>query len=175
MGLDLSLRGTGLVVVRGTSVLRSRRLGTEAIPVGAVGEAAIGGLRTQKKSGTKVYRGSNEECVEWVKRRVIAAFKKYEPDIVVLEDYAYSKQSRSLSVLHEVGGVVKNALHNLEAPWIVATVTEVKKLATGSGNASKAEMLIAARRAGHEFRNSDEADAYWCAQWGIENYDNLFD
>lgn len=174
MGLDLSLRGTGLVVVRGTEVLRSRRLATEAIPDGAVGASAICGLRVQR-SGAKVYRGSDEECIEWIARRVAAAFRKYKPEIVVLENYAFSKHSRALSSLHEVGGVVKNRLHLLEAPWVVAAPTEVKKTATGSGGASKAEMLLAARRQGLEFRNSDEADGYWCAQWGLENMDRLFD
>lgn len=175
MGLDLSLRGTGLVVVRGADVLRSRRLATEPIPDGAVGKGGSSGLRVQAKSGSKVYRGDIEECIEYVARRVITSYKKFSPDIVVLENYAFSAHSRALSSLHEVGGVVKNYLHRIEAPWVVVTPNEVKKLATGNGNANKAEMLIASRRAGHDFRNSDEADAYWCAQWGLENYDRLFD
>lgn len=119
-----------------------------------------------------MFRGEVEDCIDHVRKVVRKTYLKYEPDIVVIEDYAFSKRSRSLSVLHEVGGVVKNQLHRMEAPWVVATSTQVKALA-GGGGFSKADMLLAARKEGHEFRNSDEADAYWCARWGIENYADL--
>lgn len=170
MGLDLSLRGTGVVVVRGSKVLYSARLPTEALPSSGTLASQISGLRPNGS-----FRGTDEECIEYVKKKIRKIFKKYEPDLTVLENYAFSKHSRSLSVLHEVGGVVKNMLHRLEAPWCVATPTEVKSHATGNGGASKADMLIAAKHAGHDFRNSDEADAFWCADWGLVNYKRLVD
>lgn len=174
MGLDMSLRGSGVVVVKGKEVLLSRRLPTEPIPAGAVGKAGICGLR-ERRDGGKVYRGEDEDCIEYLRKFVKRTFLKYEPDIVVLENYAFVKNSKALSVLHEVGGVVKNQLHRMEAPWVSPRPSEVKAFACGDGGASKADMLLKARREGYEFRNSDEADGFWLARWGIENYETIFE
>lgn len=175
MGLDLSFRGTGLVVVRGTpgavpKVVRHRHLRTEGFPNNQELRHAISGLRP---SGA--YRGDNEECVEYIRRSIRKAFLKTNPDIVIIEDYAYSKFSRALTVLHEVGGVVKNQLFRLDAVWTVQGTQQNKLYATGTGNADKTAMLIAAKEHWPGCTNSDLADAYWLARSGIDKYEEFID
>lgn len=171
----MSFRGTGLVVVRGRAgevpkVVRHRHLRTEGFPSSQELRHAESGLRP---SGT--YRGSNEECVEYIRKEIRKSFLKTNPDIVVIEDYAYSKFSRSLTVLHEVGGVAKNQLHRLEAVWVVQGTQQNKQFATGSGNASKQEMIVKAKVDWPGCTNSDTADAYWLARSGIEKYEELIE
>jgi len=175
IGLDLSFRGTGLVVVRGEAgkpvkVVRHRHLRTEGFPSSQELKHQVSGLR---ESGT--FRGDNEECVEYIRRSIRKSVLKYEPDIVVIEDYAYSKFSRSLTVLHEVGGVVKNLLHREGAVWLTQGTQQNKKFATGTGTADKTEMLLAAKVEWPGCTNSDLADAYWLAKSGIWLYDELIE
>lgn len=174
MGLDLSLRSTGLVVARGRpeeapKVLRARTLRTEALgnSLGTVES----GLRP---SGN--YRGDHEECIEFTRKKILATFRKFTPDLVVIEDYPFMKNSRSISVLYEQGGVIKNALHKVEATFLVRKPTVFKAYATGHGGASKQEMITTAKKSGFTgATNSDVADAYWIARYGIDKYDELID
>lgn len=175
MGLDLSFRGTGMVVVRGVpgevpQVVRYKTLRTEGFPNNQELRHAVSGLRP---SGT--YRGDNEECVEYIRRQIRKSLRKCEPDIVIIEDYAYSKFSRALTVLHEVGGVVKNLLHREEAVWTVRGTQQNKLFATGSGTADKLEMLLKAKTEWKGCTNSDLADAYFLGKSGIWLYEELIE
>jgi Holliday junction resolvasome RuvABC endonuclease subunit len=46
-------------------------------------------------------------------------------------------------------------------------VGTIKKAATGKGNASKADMIAAAKRAGCFTEDDNEADAFWIAKWAV--------
>lgn len=61
-----------------------------------------------------------------------------------------------------VQGVVRDMLLEEGIPYGDLGPSALKKYATGRGNASKTEMALAAmKRAGHEFSNDNECDAWW--------------
>lgn len=93
------------------------------------------------------------------------------PDLVVLEGYAYGRVNKAHE-LGELGGVVRLALWRAGIPFVVVPPSTLKKYATGKGNASKDQVLIAAvKRSGIEFNNNDEADAWWLRQIGLQQYE----
>ena len=56
--------------------------------------------------------------------------------------------------------------HNI--PYQGVPVGTIKKHATGKGNASKGEMIVAARARGHSPADDNEADALALLHWAIE-------
>lgn len=69
---------------------------------------------------------------------------------IFMEDYAYGiTHSRSLSSLHEIGGIIKYLLQPLGADMTLISPTRLKKLFTGRGNASKQDMWAAFRKHGY--------------------------
>jgi len=65
----------------------------------------------------------------------------YEADKIMLEDYAYAATGRVFNI-GENTGILKYRLRN-KANIVLVTPTEVKKFATGKGNAKKSNMLEA--------------------------------
>lgn len=168
MGLDLSLGGTGLVVRVGDKVRRWRLLQTEGM-----GNAKSHGLLASGK-----FRGTSEARIEWSVGHIRKAWRKFQPDLVVIEEYAFGAKGKGLSILHEQGGVVKNFLYRVEAPFVTVHNSQIKLHATGKGGASKEEMIEAAASKWPRFPkdlkgNDNVADAYHLADWGFENYRSL--
>lgn len=93
------------------------------------------------------------------------------PDLVVIEDYAPGIRSRAAHRLAEVGGVVRLACHHAGVPIALVNVMHLKIYATGSARVEKGDMRIAAlKRAGAEFPNDDECDAWWLRAMGLDQY-----
>ena len=65
----------------------------------------------------------------------------YETDKIILEDYAYAATGRVFNI-GENTGILKYRLRN-KANIVSVAPTEVKKFATGKGNARKEDMLEA--------------------------------
>jgi Holliday junction resolvasome RuvABC endonuclease subunit len=63
--------------------------------------------------------------------------------------------------LAELGGAVRFMLYRRGIPFVVIGPTALKFFATGNGNASKQQMVDAARALGAEVANDNEADAWW--------------
>lgn len=168
LGLDLSLTGTGLVAWDGQQVTRHRRYKTEPV-------APSDGLRPrpQGQLAPDRFRGSEEERIEWLRRKVRANVRKFQPKLVVIEGHAFAAKGRGKTVLSELAGVIKNQLHRMEIPFVIVAPTSLKKYATGDGKASKVEMVYAAVRLCRDIADSDQADALHAARFGFENYDNL--
>jgi hypothetical protein len=83
------------------------------------------------------------------------------PDLVVIEGYSYASGNKAHDV-GEMGGVVRLALYEAGIPFEVVSPATIKMFATGKGNASKDDVLLAAvRRLGYEGGSKDEADALW--------------
>lgn len=168
MGLDLSLTGTGMVVWDGRRVLRWRLLQTE--PLSKEGQS-------QGLLPSGVFRGHQEDRIEWQRRRIAAAFRSLAPDLVVIEEYAFGAKGRGLTGIHELGGVIRNHLFRKNAVWLSIHNSVIKQYATGKGGASKEEMVAAAREFWDEFPahfnhkngGADVADGYWLAHWGWEH------
>lgn len=162
MGLDLSLTGTGLVMWdhHNHKVRRSRLLRTAPLS----NAKTVRGLHANG-----VFFGSDEERIDFIVRPVLSAYRKFSPLGTGVEQYAFSKFSRALSGLHELGGVVKHRLFRKSALVLMPTPNEIKEFATGNGNASKDEMVAAALEVWPWMPRSKEednlADALHIARW----------
>lgn len=158
LGLDVSLRGAGLVVVKRDKVLAHARLETEPVKDGQTS-----GLR-ERRNGTKVFRGTDEERINWIAKRVASAVRKFGPHVCVMEGHSFASKGRGVSILHECVGVIKNRLYRLEVPVTIIAPPTLKKFATGNGRAEKVEMVAAALRRWPACPDDDQADAFFLAQ-----------
>lgn len=91
------------------------------------------------------------------------------PTLVVVEGPSYGSVSRSQ---HERGGLwwlLCEVIDDAGIPIAVAPPKNIKKYATGNGNADKDAVLLAAcRRFGWFEGGNDEADALWACAMGHE-------
>jgi Holliday junction resolvasome RuvABC endonuclease subunit len=70
-----------------------------------------------------------------------------------------------------VHGAVRTVLLEAGVPYVLITPASVKKYATGRGNAGKPEMAVAAfKRAGIEFADDNECDAWWLRYTALHHY-----
>lgn len=161
IGLDISLTGFGLVVWDGQRVLRRRRYETKPLS------------HRSRWEGPLRLKGTDEQRIEWLRRKVGQAVSKYAPALVVIEDHAFSMRSRGLSTLHELHGVIKNDLHRKGVLFVKPKPNEIKLLFAGKGNASKSEMQDVAEQVCGVRISEDESDALGCAWYGWANLDSL--
>lgn len=88
------------------------------------------------------------------------------PTLVLIEGYSFSSRNSRAHALGELGGVLRLAWHHVNAAHEVLVVevppAVVKKVATGRGNAPKAEVAAEAiRRLGYAGYDDNGADALW--------------
>jgi crossover junction endodeoxyribonuclease RuvC len=67
------------------------------------------------------------------------------PDFAVIEAYAFRARGRAKHMLYEAGTMIRYALYRRHIPWFVVNPSQLKKFATGYGNAPKPAMITAAR------------------------------
>lgn len=170
LGLDLSMTGLGAVVWDGKKVLAHRRLKTEPV-------AQHDGLKARPRGqlASDRFAGTDEERIEWLRRKVAVLVKKYQPAVVVIEGYAFGARGRGKTILSELNGVVKNMLVRKGIVFIVPGPKTIKKHMTGDGNASKLEMIAVAKKLCRSISDSDRADALGCAKYGYDEYENIFE
>jgi len=117
------------------------------------------------------------ELADWVE----AVVRIHQPELIVLEDYAFMANGR-ITQLAENVGVLKARLSLFTIPLQLVAPTAMKKFATGKGNANKDDIWSAfitqystaegwaaqchpkAARIGSPV--ADIADAYFLAQYG---------
>lgn len=86
--------------------------------------------------------------------------------LAVVEDLPTHAKSAGLTGMAQ--GVVRLALIHRRVPWVKVPAATLKKYATGSGNASKADMRMAwYQRAGADVRDDNQVDALWLRQIGL--------
>jgi Holliday junction resolvasome RuvABC endonuclease subunit len=84
----------------------------------------------------------------------------------VIEDLPTHAHSAGLTGMAQ--GVVRLALIENEVPFAVVTAASLKKFATGSGNAAKADMRMELyKRTGLDLRDDNEVDAWWLREIGL--------
>lgn len=89
-----------------------------------------------------------------------------DTDLVVIEGYAFAAANQAHQI-GELGGVLRVMLTECVVKWIEVAPSQVKKFATGKGNAKKEDMAVGIfKRWGREFKNNDEADAFVLALIG---------
>lgn len=97
-----------------------------------------------------------------------------EDDLVILEGYSYASHNQAHQ-LGELGGVIRLALRDINAPYVDVPPSTLKKFATGKGNANKAAMGLAAARCGYDGPGDDNAiDAWWLRQMGEYQFGDRF-
>ena len=89
------------------------------------------------------------------------------PDLVVVEGYAHGARNAAHK-MGELGGIIRVALMHADVEYVDCSPSQLKKLATGKGNAGKEAVFAAAiRKLDYEGNSTDEADALWLRQWGL--------
>lgn len=153
MGLDLSLTGLGLVVATRNKIIRKRLFKTEGL-----GPKFKDGQRRGRLPSGK-FRGSDEERIEFLRKQVAANLRKFSPELVVVEGYSFGSKGRGLSIIHELGGVVKGHMHRKGVRFEVVAPPTNKKAFTGSGTAKKEHMISVAQDYDPTITDDNIADA----------------
>jgi crossover junction endodeoxyribonuclease RuvC len=133
MGLDLSLTGSGVVVLDGAGP-----------PV--VAETLSNKLRGMERLGS-------------LRDRIGALVSAWRPALICIEGYNRgAKNGREEA--GELSGVVRLMLHRNGFKYVLASPGQVKKFATGKGVAEKSLMMMTVfKKWGFEPKTDDEADA----------------
>ena len=105
----------------------------------------------------------------WIATEVMTRVHELKPDLIVLEGYGLNLQHPSSIVpLGELGGVIRFCLHIDGLSWFDPRPSEMKKFATGKGNANKEiVMLEVYKRWGFSAKTNNTADAYVAAAMGL--------
>jgi Holliday junction resolvasome RuvABC endonuclease subunit len=144
VGLDLSLTATGIAYRDGaTATIRTRPVDGDRrlLHITAAVLIAIGGETTGLGPA---------------------------PDLVVIEDLP--THARAAGIVGMVHGAVRAALLDAGVPYAVVPPATLKAYATGRGNGDKTSMAIAAlKRAGLEFGDDNECDAWWLRAAGLDH------
>lgn len=90
------------------------------------------------------------------------------PELAVIEGAAGVQFASTALLLGELRGAVKLRLFQRDLPMVEVPPKSLKKWATGNGNASKDEMVVAAQDAGARIGRDehDKADAFWLRRVG---------
>jgi len=127
---------------------------------------AAGTLRAQCGS-TKNRRGPERLVTirDWV------MFNTAGADAVTIEDLPHGLRNAAAGALGEMHGVVKVALWEAGIPFTLIPPANLKKYATGKGNADKLAMMSAAcHRLGYDGSSSDEVDALWMVHMTLDHH-----
>ncbi len=90
-------------------------------------------------------------------------------DLVAVEDLP--THAKSAGITGMVHGAVRAALIMWGIRYVLITPASVKKYATGKGNADKTAMALAAfKRAGVEFGDDNQCDAWWLRAMALDYY-----
>ena len=138
------------------------------------------GLVLLESNGTKYPALLREQSLSYPKLKGIARNKAISTDImmlihahypekIVLEGYSLNmKKASSVIPLIEIGGLLRFLMHIDGLEWYDPTAPEVKKFATGKGNAPKETMMmLVLKRWNHTSIDNNTADAYVCAAMGL--------
>lgn len=158
IGLDLSLRNTGLAVVRGDGTI---------VKVCSFGASLDRGATMKQKVERLV--GLTQRIVQEVRVYHAEAFDKGGEAKVAIENYAFGARGAQ-NDLGELHGCVKMQLHlSMHLYAEVVSPSSYRKILLGKGNATKQQSYEWAKveltNGGLAVSNNDEADAYLVAEW----------
>lgn len=89
--------------------------------------------------------------------------------LAVLEDIPTHAHAAGITGM--VHGAVRAWLLTNQVPYVLVTPATLKAFATGRGNANKTDMAVAAlKRAGREFADDNQCDAWWLRQAALHWY-----
>ena len=149
IGLDLSLTGTGVVILKGgklvdQTVIKSKPLGLTP-------------------------RNEIERLLSIV-AEVDKYILKYSPKMIAIEGLAFGiVKTTSIMQLAGLNYLTRERIINCDIDFIIVAPSTLKKFATGKGNGPKdLVMLELYKRYGESFTNNNAADAYGLAMMAYE-------
>ena len=147
VGLDLSLTGTGVVIVHNNKIVESQ-------------------LVKSKPSGDRPIDELNR--IQGIVLKIISIIDEYEPSIAVIENLAFmARNTTSLTQLAGLSYLTRSVLNRMGIPFIMCAPTTLKKFATGKGNCEKDHMILEAyKKYGVESIDNNIADAIFLAKIG---------
>ena len=153
IGIDPSLTSTGIVVLRDGKV---------ELAVTTKNKPALGTIDRVRL----IY-----ERIVCVAESLTDGEKWQAPDLIVIEGFSYGSKGRSVFDIAYLGWRIREELERLRTedniPWLEVPPSQLKKFATGQGNANKEIILQQVyKRWGVEFSDNNQADAYVLAQIG---------
>jgi len=153
LGADLSLTGTGIVVLDGGKLMLKESI-------------------KSKKEGDKPSDEINR--LRTIVGKLMAYVDEWNPEVVVLEGIAFqSRNTTSLAQLAGLNYMVRDSLVERGIDFLVVAPTSLKKYATGKGNCPKdTVMLEVYKRWSVSLLDNNIADAYILAQVAQSFYDD---
>jgi crossover junction endodeoxyribonuclease RuvC len=152
MGIDVSATATGLLILKETGENHP-----EVMFVEEVTPKTTGMIRARE-----------------IVTRIMEIIHVTKPDKIVVEGYSLGKNMNSTIPLVEIGGLLRFMLHLDGLPWFDPRASEVKKFATGKGNAPKdVVMMWVLKRWGYTSETNNIADAYVLAAMGLAQANRL--
>ena len=137
LGIDQSLNATGLCLVDDQGMVRE----SETVDPGKLRDV---------------------ERLAFVKARVTSLLRR-GAKFVAFEGYSYNSVGRVFE-LGEVGGVLRLVVFESGLKYVVLPPASLKKFATGNPEAEKEAMVDAAKEAGFNASDDNQADAFFLAQ-----------
>lgn len=164
VGIDPSLTGTGIIVLRN----------------GELGKALT--TKNEPKLGTiervrRIYKQINN-VIENLSTCYVNAYigdkrmiRWEPPSLIVIEGFSYGSKGRGVFDIAYLGWRIREELERYrtedDIPWLEVSPSQVKQFATGKGNANKEVVLQQVyKRWGVELTDNNQADAYVLAQIG---------
>ncbi len=139
LGLDLSLTGTGIVVLNKDS---------EVVYAKTVKNDLTGPAR-----------------LVFIRNEIASVLEDCTPTKVCIENYAMGIRSGQSFSIGELGGVVRTLLYQHGYEFLLASPTQLKKFITGKGVAEKDVIMLSVyKNFGYEPKDNNIADAYGLAK-----------
>ena len=135
-GIDYSLNGPSICVFSGDHFNYDDCTFYFLTDIKKYTEKPYGNIFGERFIDWNVEMERYESIADWALETVMGC------DAVALEGYAYSAQGRVFHIAENTG-VLKYKLYQLNMPVTVFTPSEIKKYATGKGNATKDKMYEA--------------------------------
>lgn len=86
-------------------------------------------------------------------------------DVIAIEGFSYGSKGKGIAFQFGYGYSVRIALYTNDFNYLIVTPSQVKKFATGKGNASKDNMILPIyKKWGYEHESDNVRDAFVLAQ-----------
>lgn len=151
IGLDPSLRGFGMCVIDAEGKVYLSEWATEP--------------QTTVRGRVKRFRRMAAPAVEAVKR--------YAPELVLIEGYAFSSKGQGILDRSECRGILLDRLEGYPDAIVEVPPTTIKKFVLGQGRSTKDSPIskttvvsALVKRYGQEFQTDNQADAFALAVMG---------
>jgi len=149
LGLDLSLTGTGCVLldngkIKTRQLIKSKPLGSRPV--------------------------DELERLLLIKRKISSIIAEESPDLAIIEGMAFmAHNTTALTQLAGLNYFVRDELYNADVKFLIVAPTTLKKFLTGKGNCQKDLILLEVyKRYKEEFTDDNLCDAYGLAKIGEE-------